>query len=86
MCCWRSVLSVAGAAHRSAVMKALKPCLEGTDPLVEKVGSHFRVRNRYLRLWLCTQKILLQELIPQLREEGQYRARIARVCPQLPID
>ena len=26
-------LSVAGAAHRSAVVKALKPCLEGADPL-----------------------------------------------------
>jgi hypothetical protein len=79
-------LSVAGAAHRSAVVKALKPCLEGADPLVEKVGSHFRVRNRFLRLWLCTQKILIQELIPQLREEGQYRASIARVCPQLSFD
>jgi len=67
-------LSVAGTTHRSAVVKALKPCLEGTDSLVEKVGLHFRVRNRFLRLWLCTQKILIQELIPQLREEGQYRA------------
>src|SRR6266404_1051756 len=79
-------LSVAGAAHRSAVVKSLKPCLEGADPLVEKVASHFRVRNRFLRLWLCTQKILIQELIPQLREEGQYRASITRVCPQLPFD
>ena len=26
-----------------------------------------------------------QELIPQLREEGQYRASITRVCPQLLI-
>ena len=67
-------------------MKALKPCLEGADPLVEKVGSHFRVRNRFLRLWLCSQKILIQELIPQLREEGQYRASVTRVCPQLPFD
>lgn len=66
-------------------MKALKPCLEGSDSLVDKVGSHFRVRNRFLRLWLCSQKILIQELIPQLREEGQYRASITRVCPQLPI-
>ncbi len=79
-------LSVAGAAHRSAVAKALKPCLDGVDPLVEKVGSHFRVRNRFLRLWLCIQKILIQELIPQLREEGAYRASITRVCPQLPFD
>jgi hypothetical protein len=76
-------LSVAGATHRSAVVKALKPCLEGTDPLVEKIGSHFRVRNRLLRLWLCTQKILIQEMIPQLRDDGQYRASIGRVCPQL---
>jgi hypothetical protein len=74
------------AAHRSAVVKALKPCVEGTDPLVEKVGSNFRIRNRFLRLWLCTQKILIQELIPQLRDEGQYRVSITRVCPQLPFD
>jgi hypothetical protein len=79
-------LTVAGAAHRSGVVKALKPCLEGADPLVEKVGSHFRVRNRFLRLWLCTQKILIQELIPQLREDEQYRSSISRVCPQLPYD
>jgi hypothetical protein len=79
-------MSVAGAARRSAVLKALKPCLEGADPLVEKVGSHFRVRNRFLRLWLCTQKILIQEMIPQLRGEGQYRASITRVCPELPFD
>jgi hypothetical protein len=58
----------------------------GKSTLVEKVGSHFRVRNRFLRLWLCTQEILIQELIPQLREEGQYRASIARVCPQLSFD
>jgi hypothetical protein len=49
-------LSVAGVAHRSAVMKSLKPCLEGADPLVEKVGSRLRVRNRFLRLWLCTKR------------------------------
>ena len=79
-------LSIAGAAHRSAVVKALKPCQEGSDPLVEKIGSHFRVRNRFLRLWLCTQKIVIQELIPQLREDKHYRASIARVCPQLPFD
>jgi hypothetical protein len=79
-------LAVAGTTHRSAVVKALKPCLEGTDPLVEKVGSHFRVRNRFLRLWLCTRKILVQELIPPLREDEQYRASIARVCPQLPFE
>jgi hypothetical protein len=35
------------------------------------------VRNRFLRLWLCTQKILIQELIPQLREEDP----IARALP-----
>jgi len=79
-------MSIAGAAHRSAVVKALKPCLEGVDPLVEKVGSHFRVRSHFLRLWLCTRKILIQELIPQLREDGAYRAGITRVCPQLPFD
>jgi hypothetical protein len=79
-------LAVAGVVHRSGALKALRPCLEGTDPLVEKVGSHVRVRNRFLRLWLCTRKILIQELIPQLREESQYRESIARVCPQLPFD
>ncbi|HTY50151.1 MAG TPA: hypothetical protein VMB48_10715 [Steroidobacteraceae bacterium] len=79
-------LSISGTVHRSAVVKALKPCLEGTDPLVEKVGTHFRIRNRFLRLWLCTRKILIQELIPQLRDDGRYRAIIASVCPQLSLD
>src|SRR6202022_411881 len=63
-------LSVAGAVLCSAVVKALKPCLEGADPLGERVGSHFRVRNRFLRLWLCTQKLLIQALDPQPRHQS----------------
>jgi hypothetical protein len=34
----------------------------------------------------CAQKILIQELIPQLRGEGQYRASITQACLELPFD
>jgi hypothetical protein len=60
--------------------------LRGPIPWWIKWDRTFASANRFLRLWLCTQKILIQELIPQLREEAHYRASITRVCPQLPFD
>ena len=65
---------------------ALKPCVNGPEPIVEKLGSRYRVRSRYLRLWLCTRRHLAQELIPDLRNDAAYQAALRQVSPSLPDD
>ncbi len=78
-------MRLAGARGSGAVLSALRPCLHSSDPLVEKLGNRFRVRSRYLRLWLCVQRHLIQELIPPLRADSVYRAALQRVSPALDI-
>lgn len=74
----------AGGVHNSgAITSALRPCTHARDPIVEKVGSRYRIRSRYLRLWLATRQQLAPELIPMLRPEGVYAAALRTVCPQL---
>lgn len=72
-----------GARSSGAVASALRPCLQGPDPIVEKVGARYRVRSRFLRLWLCGRRLLVQELLPSLRADADYRAALRRVCPAL---
>lgn len=76
----------AGVRNPGAVKSALLPCTSGSDPIVEKITSRYRVRSRYLRLWLSTRRHLVQEMIPSLREETRYQAALRQVCPQLPED
>jgi len=79
-------LSAAGEPRGAAVVGALKPCVQGREPIIEKVGSRYRVRSRYLRLWLCTRRHLVQEMIPALRGDEPYQRALRRVCRQLPDD
>ncbi|MDB6084568.1 MAG: ATPase [Gammaproteobacteria bacterium] len=79
-------LRVAGLENRGAISGALRPCISGSDPIVEKIGARYRVRSRYLRLWLATQRHLAQELIPSLRDETRYQTALRYVCPTLPDD
>ncbi|MBS0376501.1 MAG: hypothetical protein JSR73_18120 [Proteobacteria bacterium] len=79
-------LGAAGEPRGAAVVGALKPCVQGAEPIVEKVGSRYRVRSRYLRLWLCTRRHLVQELVPALRPDAAYQFALRRVCAQLPAD
>lgn len=74
-----------GARSSGAVTSALRPCIQGSEPIVEKAGARYRVRGRYLRMWLCTQRHLIQELIPSLRSDADYRAALHRVCPALDV-
>jgi len=79
-------MRAAGIQNRGSISDALRPCISGSDPIVEKVGSRYRVRSRYLRLWLATQRHLVQELIPTLRDESRYQAALRQVCPAFPED
>ena len=76
-------MRAAGARNTGTVTSALRPCLQGPDPIVEKVGTRYRVRSRFLRLWLCGRRHLVQELIPSLRGDADYRDALRRVCPLL---
>ena len=80
------LMRAAGVTNTGAMSGALKPCLAGADPIVEKRASRYVVRSRYLRLWLATRRHLILELIPSLREEGRYQAALRHVCPALPDD
>jgi hypothetical protein len=82
----REFHTLAGANAQSAIVKAVAPGLLGLDPLLEKVGSRYRVRSRYLRLWLATRKRQVQALIPQLRDDERYAAALMQVCPRLPAE
>jgi hypothetical protein len=79
-------LRAAGVHNSGAITCALRPCIHTRDPIVEKVGSRYRIRSRYLRLRLATRQQLAPELIPLLRPEGVYAAALRTVCPQLPED
>jgi hypothetical protein len=79
-------LAAAGEPRGGAIVGALKPCVQGREPIVEKIGSRYRVRSRYLRLWLCTRRHLVQEMIPPLRGDEPYQRALRRVCRQLPDD
>jgi hypothetical protein len=76
----------AGVLNPGAIKSALMPCTSSSDPIVEKVGSRYRVRSRYLRLWLSTRRHLVQEMIPALRDETHYQGALRQVCPQFPED
>jgi hypothetical protein len=76
-------MRIAGAGNTGTVASALRPCLQGPDPIVEKVGPRYRVRSRFLRLWLCGRRHLVQEMIPPLRGDPDYGAALRRVCPAL---
>lgn len=80
------LMRMAGVTNTGAMSGALKPCLAGPDPIVEKRASRYAVRSRYLRLWLATRRHLILELIPSLREEERYQAALRQVCPVLPED
>jgi len=79
-------LRAAGVDNNGAVASALRPCIQTREPIVEKIGSHYRIRSRFLRLWLATRHHLAPELIPPLRSEGAYLQAMRQVCPQLPED
>lgn len=79
-------LRAAGVHNNGAVTSALRPCIHARDPMVEKIGSRYRIRGRYLRGWPATRYQLAAELIPLLRPEAVYAAALRTVCPQLPED
>lgn len=79
-------MRAAGIDKTGAIPGVFKPCVSGPDPIVEKIGSHYRVRSRFLKLWLASQRHLLQEMIPTLRDDTRYRAALRQVCSALSAD
>jgi hypothetical protein len=75
-----------GVDKTGAIPGVFKPCVSGPDPIVEKIGSHYRIRSRFLKLWLASQRHLIQEMIPTLREDARYQATLRQVCSGLFTD
>ena len=74
-------LRIAGLRNPGGLSGALRPCMHGHEPIVEKLGKTYRVRSRYLRIWLSAQRHIVQELIPMMRNETAYREALNGVCP-----
>jgi hypothetical protein len=74
-------LRIAGLRNPGGLSSALRPCMHGHEPIVEKLGKAYRVRSRYLRIWLSAQRHIVQELIPMMRDQSEYLEAFSRVCP-----
>lgn len=77
----RDFLRIAGLRNPGSLPSTLRPCMHGHEPIVEKIGRVYRVRSRYLGIWLGAQRHIVQELIPMMREEPTYRDTLSRICP-----
>lgn len=74
-------MRLAGVTSHAAVAAALKTLVAGTNPLVEKTGSKYRIRHRYVQLWLVHARSYVEQHIPALRDPDVYATALARVVP-----
>jgi len=76
----------AGIRHPGDVERALATALRGDQALLEKVGSRYRFRSRFVRLWFALQYYRVQALIPAMRAPEVYRRHLRTALPALPAD
>jgi uncharacterized protein len=79
-------LALAGIRNTGQIESVFRPFVAGRSPIVEKLGSRYRVRSRFLRLWFAMQRDLVRELIPALRGSADYDAALRKITPILPRD
>jgi len=72
-------LEVADVRNGGSVSSLLVKTLRGRESLLEKVGSRYRFRSRFVRLWFALNYTRAQAVIPALRNEETYRAYLQRV-------
>jgi hypothetical protein len=79
-------LEFAGLRNPGGVERALTTTLRGNEALLEKVGSRYRFRSRFVRLWFAYRVRRVQALIPAMRAPEAYRSYLKAVQPDLPSD
>jgi hypothetical protein len=82
----REFLEFAGLHNPGDVERALATTVRGNEALLEKVGSRYRFRSRFARLWFALCYYRVQAHIPAMRTPGVYRERLEQVLPVLPVD
>jgi len=79
-------LEFAGLRNPGDLERALATTLRGQEALLEKVGSRYRFRSRFVRVWFALNLYRVQALIPAMRTPEAYRRHLATVLPDLPED
>lgn len=79
-------LEFAGSRNPGGVERALAEATRGKEALLEKVGSRYRFRSRFVRLWFAHRIARVQALIPAMRAPEAYRRHLQVVQPDLPGD
>jgi hypothetical protein len=79
-------LAFAGLRNPGDVESSLATTMRGQEALLEKVGSRYRFRSRFVRVWFALNLYRVQALIPAMRTPEAYRHRLATVLPELPAD
>lgn len=82
----REFMEFAGVRNPGETPKALGAISQGKEALIEKVGSKYRFRSRYARLWFALRSYQVQGLIPALRTPDVYRRRVGELLPEFPLD
>ncbi len=82
----REFLEFAGLRNPGDVGPALATAVKGKEALLEKVGSRYRFRSRFVRLWFALRYYRVQALIPAMRTVESYRLHLNKVLPALPTD
>ena len=79
-------LEFAGIRNPGDVERALATTLRGNEALLEKVGSRYRFRSRFVRLWFAVCFPRVQALIPSMRTPDSYRRHLQSVYPEMPVE
>jgi len=79
-------LEFAGVRNPGEITSSLAALTKGKEALIEKVGSRFRFRSRFARLWFALRYYRVQALIPAMRDEAEYRRVLTPLLPPLPFD
>jgi hypothetical protein len=79
-------LEFAGLRNPGDLERALAKTVRGQEALLEKVGSRYRFRSRFVQIWFALNFYRVQALIHAMRTAESYRRRLATVLPDLPKD
>ena len=72
-------MEIADVRNGGSVSSLLAKTRRGRESLLEKVGSRYRFRSRFVRLWFALNYTRAQAVIPALRNEENYRVYLQRV-------
>lgn len=79
-------LTFANVRNPGEVEGSLAATLRGREALLERHGSKYHFRSRFVRLWFALRQYQVQAMIPEMRRPESYRARLRELIPALQAD